>query len=43
MNINVTSIRADVTLGVISRYLRKLGENLQGTDSSIVAKDKISI
>lgn len=36
MNIDVISVRADVTLDVVSRYLRKLGDIPQQTDSLIV-------
>lgn len=36
MNIDVVSVRADVTLDVVSRYLRKLGELPANTDSLMV-------
>ncbi len=36
MNLDVTSVRADVTLDVVLRYLRRMGEIPEGTDNIMV-------
>ena len=36
MNLDVTSVRADVTLDVVQRYLRRMGEIPEGTDNIMV-------